>query len=199
MTKQITKTVFVLSFLLSGFQMLYAQLPVGGWRVHLSYQGCKTLVEAGNLLYAASERGLYTVNTQDFEIEKLTKTEGISDVNIAVMDYNASLQTLLIIYNNTNIDMIKGKDIYNMTDIQRKPILGVKKINSVTFDGDYAIMGTTFGIVVLDMRKMEIKDSYTNIGPSGTVVNVLDCRIYGDSIYAATEEGMLSASVQQFG
>lgn len=51
------------------------------------------------------------------------------------------------------------------------------------------------GIIVVDLLKREIKDSYTNIGPAATALEVNACTIYHDSIYAATHKSILRASI----
>src|SRR6185295_19485364 len=60
--------------------------------------------------------------------------------------------------------------------------------------GDYAYLSCGFGIVVLNLVKYEIKDTYY-IGPNGTALQVNDVTSDGTNLYAATTSGMYSASI----
>ena len=62
------------------------------------------------------------------------------------------------------------------------------------FKGDYAYLSCGFGIVVLDMAKEEIYDTYY-IGPSGDAINVLDMTYNDTSFFAATESGIYYADI----
>lgn len=55
-------------------------------------------------------------------------------------------------------------------------------------------MACGFGIVVIDMDKMEVKDTYY-IGPNGGYINVYDITMDGTFIYAATSGGIYKASL----
>ena len=80
----------------------------------------------------------------------------------------------MVVYQSANLDVLRGRDgkIVNLNDIARKEINGTKRINQVRISGRRAYLAASFGIVVLDLDKLEIRDSYTNIGPGGSVVQV---------------------------
>jgi hypothetical protein len=87
----------------------------------------------------------------------------------------------------------KNNTIINMPDIKRSSILGNKTINDIYFVGQYAYLSCGFGIVVLDLAKEEVHDTYY-IGAQGGQVNVLGLtKDDQDTIYAATDHGLYIA------
>ena len=84
--------------------------------------------------------------------------------------------------------------VINIPDIKEKEILGNKTINNITFKDHYAYLSCGFGIVVLDLNRKEIYDTYY-IGPDGIAINVLGITYNDTSLFAATERGIYFADV----
>lgn len=173
-----------------------AQVGVGQWREHLPYQNVISIAELGDLIYAATPYSLFYYNRKDASISRLSKVNGLSDVNISVIATHQGKSTLLIAYSNANIDLVQNGRVININDIKRKPILGNKTINNVTFIGDHAYLACGFGIVKVDITRHEIVDTYY-IGPGGTNLNVNDIAFNpaNSLIYAATEAGIITADI----
>jgi hypothetical protein len=74
--------------------------------------------------------------------------------------------------------------------------MGGKSINNVLFIGTYAYLACDFGIVVIDMNKREIKDTYF-FGPNGTQITVNDLATDGTYLLAATDQGIYRASLNE--
>ncbi len=167
---------------------------VGQWRDHLPYNNFKAVTETPDKIFGATPYAVLTYNKNDESIERFTKINGLSDIDISDIRYSDELQTVVLAYTNTNIDLFKDNYIINIPDIKRKPILGNKVINKITFRGDYAYLSCGFGIVVLDVVREEIFDTWY-IGPNGSQINVLDMTYNDTSFFAATEDGIFYASV----
>ena len=167
------------------------------WLDHLPYKQSVAVAEAGSLIYSATPYSLVYFDKTDNSLNKLNKVSpvGLSDVGISSIAYCSSLNTLVVAYSNTNIDLVKGDDIINIPDIKRKQILGNKTINSILIVDKLAYLACGFGIVVIDIAKHEIKDTYY-IGLSGSQINVLSIAFHKEDnkFYAATEKGILSAN-----
>jgi streptogramin lyase len=171
------------------------EIGIGEWRDHLPYSNSISLTEVENKIFCATPYSVFYYNKEDYSVQRLTKVNGLTDIGISTIKYNAENQTLVVAYTNTNIDLLKGSVIINISDIKRKPILGNKTINNITFRAQYAYLACGFGIVVLDIDKEEISDTYY-IGPEGGQINVYDITFDDqDSIYAATEAGIYKASL----
>lgn len=127
-------------------------------------------------------------------MSRLSKVTGLSDVEANVLAFNKNNNKLVIAYKNSNIDILSsdGSSITNLPDIKRKSIIGNKSINNIYFIGNLAYLSCGFGIVVVDLDRVEIKDTYY-IGAGGASVNVRDITSDGTNIYAATDNGVYTA------
>jgi ribosomal protein S11 len=166
---------------------------IGQWRDHLPYNNCISVKEVGSRIYCATPYSVFYYDKEDNSIQRINKINGLSDIGISSMNYSAEYHTLVIAYSNANIDIIKNNVIINISDIKRASILGNKIINDIYFIGPLAYLSCGFGIVVLDVNKEEIHDTYY-IGPNGTQVNVLSfTKDDQDTLYAATAAGVYTA------
>jgi len=185
---------FALLFSSSVVMHLHAQqIPIGQWRDELPYTLCNSVTDADDRIYCSTPYAVLSVIKEDHSVTRITKINGLSDIGISCINYNKANQTLVIAYTNANIDLIKNNIIINISDIKRKTILGNKTINSIYFIGTDAFLSCGFGIVVLDLDKEEIKDSYY-IEKDGSQVNVLGLvKDNNDTLFAATEKGIYKA------
>lgn len=190
------RPLFLLFLLLFSFTFAHGQVPIGQWRDQLPYTLCNSVTEAGNKIYYSTPYAIFYFDKEDNSIHRITKINGLSDIGISTINYNSDYQTLVIAYSNANIDLIKNNTIINISDIKRKPILGNKTINNIYFIGKYAYLSCGFGIVVLDIDKEEIRETYY-IGKDGSQVNVL-CLVKDpkDSLFAASERGIYKANLK---
>jgi ligand-binding sensor domain-containing protein len=184
--------VFKILFFLSYFS--YSQgISIGQWRNHLPKNNVIAVTEANNRIYAATPYSIFYYDKSDNSIQQLTKVNGLSDVGISAIHYNSFYKTLIISYTNANIDLITANGILNLPDIKNKSVPGNKNINNITSLGRYAYLSCGFGIVVVDLMKNEIKDTYI-IGDNGSRINVNDIAINDTSLYAATDVGIYKAN-----
>jgi len=187
-----TTLIFILSLIITTAPGQDA--GVGQWRDHLPFNSFIAVTETPDKIFGATPYAILTYDKDDKSIERFTKINGLSDIGISDIRYSEELQTVVLAYTNTNIDLFKGNYIINVPDIKRKPILGNKVINKVSFRGDYAYLSCGFGIVVLDVVKEEIFDTWY-IGAQGSQINVFDLTYNDTSFFAATEDGIFYASV----
>jgi len=171
-------------------------ISIGNWRTHLPYQKVIGVEPIGQKVYAATEYELFYYDGEDNSINILNKVNGLSDIGISTISYNTSQRKLFVAYTNANVDLIYyDGTIKNMSDIKDKTIIGNKSINKVFFDGDLAYLACGFGIVVFDLKKEEVKDTYY-IGNLGDAVNVTDIAFFNGMIYACTDDGVYRASLE---
>jgi len=187
----------ILAIVLASISLaIYAQenIATGNWRVHLPYRNAFQLTETPTELWVLARYGTFTLNKQDGSIKRLSKVDGFSDVQMSVARYNTEKKILVIAYQNGNIDLVKNNQIINISDVLDDNLIqGGKEINHIHFYKKFAYLSTSFGLLALDLDKEEIKESYTNIGPSGAKINIKASATLGDSIYIATPEGVFAA------
>lgn len=168
---------------------LQAQTAVGKWRSCLDYSDVSHVAYAGDRVYAGANGGVFCLQPGSRTLTPMSKGDGLSDVGIATLAYDDATQALVVAYNNSNIDIISEGFTYNLSDIKRSEISGDKNIYHIRFHGGNAYLATGFGVVVLDLRRMEIKETWY-LGAGGTYTPVRDLVFTADSLYAATGEGL---------
>ncbi len=174
----------------------YAQeIPIGDWRVHASYSRGEYVAKMESKVYCGSADGLFYYDTEDGSLNKVSKVDGLSDIRISALNHHKNQGYIEIAYESGNLDLLNDDEIININDIERKDILGSKKINFIYNYGDFAYLCTDFGVVVLNIPSREIKETYGNIGPGGSSIEVYSCTInsISDSIFLATENGVMVA------
>ncbi len=190
------KYALLLSFIILATNYIFSQIPaIGEWRTHMPYNLVIDVAIADDIVYAATPYNLFTYNTVDNRIERFDKIKGLSSVDVTEIGYNKQRKEVLVAYSNANLDVIDTEqNVFNISDIKDKDILGNKTINNIVFKENLAYLSCGFGIVVLDMDKREIKDTYY-IGAEGSTVNVLDLTYNETHFFASTESGIYYADV----
>jgi hypothetical protein len=173
---------------------LDAQLTIGEWRTHLPYSQAIYVTEVGDRLFCATRSGLFYYNKADNTLNKFTRIDGLSDVEISCLNYSPENDILVIAYSNTNVDLIKGNTIYNIPDIKRKQITASKTINDIMFLDNSAYLSCGFGIVIINLDKMEIRDTYL-IGENSSYKSVNGLAFDGQYFIAATDDGLYRADI----
>nr|WP_320037030.1 two-component regulator propeller domain-containing protein [uncultured Bacteroides sp.] len=166
-----------------------AQMAIGEWQAHLAYNNVTQTAPAGNLIYAVSDGALFSYNTEDQSISLFNKVNLLSDTGISYIKYSSIHNTLIIVYKNSNIDLFTNESIYNIPDFMNKTMSQDKTLNSINIVGDYAYFSTNFGILILNLKKKEITNTY-----------VLNKKVYSsvvkdNVIYAATADGLYSGKL----
>ena len=185
--------LIILSILL--VSQSFSQVGIEEWREHLPYAKTISVSQGNNgRIYCATPYSAFYYSSSDESIVRMTTVNGLSDVNISTLAFDKETNYLVIAYENANIDIIKNDIIYNISDIKRKSIVGSKRINKIIFRDGLVYLACDFGIVVVNLKRKEIKDTYY-IGPEGKSIQVFDLD-YDDSLfYAASSEGIYSADV----
>lgn len=121
-----TLILFLFTLLCSQSFAQKAEVPIGEWRIHLPYNAVNSIAESPNFLFVGAERGFYSFHKKSGEMELHSKVNGFSDVEVKRLKYHSGLNLLFIAYENTNIDILQGNSVFNISDILRKSILGQK-------------------------------------------------------------------------
>jgi len=182
------KKIYLALFLFTCSFQLMAQLAPGEWAYHLSMTNSTKVAEAGQRIYFLCDGGIFYFNKTDNSVEPFNKN--LSGSDFYGIAYNESTKSLIISYKSSAVDVIHEDEIVHpILDIKRKNISGDKLIYNVTNRDKLCYLSCGFGIVVLDVEKLEIKDSYI-IGQEGNYLPVYDVDFIDDQIFAGTKEGL---------
>ncbi len=173
----------------------FANIGMGQWRTHLAYNIVTQIAQSENKVYAISEGALFSVDKNDGDIEFYSKMSGLNDTQIASIDFDKANNQLLVVYSNGNIDIMHSAGVNNVPDLRNKHLSSSKNINHIFFQGSMAYLSTDFGILLLNMAKREIADTYI-IGPNATEIKIIGTTIHNDRIYAITSNAVYSADVK---
>ncbi|MBC7919612.1 MAG: transcriptional regulator [Ferruginibacter sp.] len=198
---------FFISFLLlvGWAQRLSAQnIPLGTWRTHPSYQAITTLAIAEGRVYGGSPGGLFFYDQAENSTTRLSRMDGFAQTDVSRIGYSPSQKTLLVAYQNGNLDLLRSAtpggepdQITNVPVIRNAAIPGSKRINDVTFRENLAYLSGDFGLVVLDLIRAEVRETYRNIGTNGSSLAVYACAFANDSLFLASSQGVLAASLAE--
>ncbi|WP_128546539.1 type IX secretion system anionic LPS delivery protein PorZ [Larkinella soli] len=173
---------------------------IGTWRTHPSFRSAQTVAAVQNRIYCASENGFFSFDPQAGEATRLTRDDHFSETGVSRLFYFPDRRQLLIGYRSGTLDVLsvtatgEPAGIRTITLIRdAAQIQGSRRINHVNRREDRAYLATDFGIVVLDVARTEILDTYRNLGPGGASVTVYATAFANDSLYAATSRGLLAA------
>lgn len=169
-----------------------AQIGVGEWRDHLSFHNAKDVAESSSKVYVSSQSGIFSFSKSSNNIQKLTKANGLSDVGISSINYSDENEVLVVGYSNGNLDLVFNKTVFNISAIKTESLSGSKSINHIYFINEYAYLSCGFGIVVVNMERREIKETYF-IGDLGSQIVVNQVHFDNNFLYAATDQGIYIA------
>lgn len=164
------------------------------WRDHLPYKEVTKVVKLGDLIYASTPYALFSYSTIDNSIERLSKTNVLSEIDVSSIGVNIETNSLVIGYVNGNVDLIRNEETINFPAIINSSLVGDKKIYDVFSESGNAYISTGFGIVKVDLLKDEVNETYI-IGDNGDQLKVNGVTIFENKIYAATDEGLRYADV----
>ena len=168
-------------------------IGIGQWRDHLPFNNGNSIAQSTNFVYCATQNGVIIFNKEDNSIERLSRANGLSDINLACLSFDEPSNSLMIGYKNGNLDLVQNNQVINIGDIKRSTVIqGGKTINSIRFFGDRAYICCNFGIVVYDLSKKEIK---TTLYPSILNPDIRDVASDGTRIFAATSKGLYTANL----
>ena len=90
----------------------------------------------------------------------MSTINGLTETGISSIAWSEDNEALIIGYSNTNVDLLMNNSIFNIPDIYNKYIPGKKEINRIRTNGKYAYLACSFGIVVMDIIRKEVYDTW---------------------------------------
>jgi hypothetical protein len=178
--------------------MLNAQYPAGSWSDNMSYNSGQFVVAAEGKIFCSTISGIIVYDPAYASISKLSTVGGLTETGLSTIAYSSQTTTLIIAYNSTNIDLIRGGKVTNMPEILRKNIAGLKEIYRIRTSGNRAYLACSFGIVVIDLLRDEVYDTWSP-GENTGLNQVFDIAFSGNTILAATNSGIYEAELNNPG
>ncbi|HBQ84494.1 MAG TPA: hypothetical protein DD745_16715 [Bacteroidales bacterium] len=192
------KWISLVTALFAAIMNMHGQTPVGSWSDHLIYNSASAVCAGYEEIFASTGSSILVYNKEYDELKKMSPVNGLTETGISAINWSEEHNTLVIAYTSTNVDLVRDKRIYNIPDISRKYIPGKKEINRIRMNGKYACLACSFGIVVVDILKNEILDTWKP-GTGSVNTEVWDIAFGDNRIYAATGAGVYTADLTNTG
>lgn len=166
-------------------QTIFPQIATGEWAALQSYSN-PTLVETyGNLTYCLSEGNLYSFDSSDNSLSTYNKLNKLNDTKVRWIKYAEEFNTLVITYDNGNIDLlVNDDDCYNIPYLKDATNIQSKNVIDIYIYDENAYITGDFGICIVNLEKKEIVNTYN------LKTNVWSCAIENNRIYAAGQDGL---------
>ncbi|WKN44486.1 hypothetical protein [Tunicatimonas pelagia] len=189
----LVSAVFFLSFIQR--PLAQSDIPIETWRTHFSYQDSRIIEVTPERIYVAAEHGLFYLNRSDNALQILSKNDGLSDVGITAMRYTSGVG-LILAYRSGVVDLIYDGEVYPFTLI-RDETDDSEIIYDILVQENLVYLATTAGVRVLSLdlnqdEPWQIQESYVQLGATGETVAIYQSAIVDDSIFLATEAGVIA-------
>lgn len=161
-------------------------LPIGSWRSHLPYQSGDRVTQSDQEIYYATPFSIMALDKEELSTRFLSTAEGLSNTGISFIRYNRGSDILIIVYENSVIDLYQDGTVTTLNQIKNfLNIPGDKTINDIFVLNDSTVyLAASYGLSALNTAAVEF--TFTTF--SGVSVNSV--AEYGGFLYMATDEGI---------
>jgi hypothetical protein len=189
--------LIILTFCSIGASYAQENIPLGEWRIHVSYQNIRSISAGDESVFAAAQNGIVAVDKADKSYKTYHKLNLLSKAGIEVVAYDDPSATLLVCYEDGTFDAVKAEqDSRNFDPSANTVLTGSKRIHQITFQNSLAYLSADYGVLVFDLQKNDIKETWRDLGTSGTTIQIYGSTFFNDSIFLATEKGVMAGDLQ---
>ncbi|MDE5735055.1 MAG: hypothetical protein K2H83_07960 [Duncaniella sp.] len=156
------RTAYILILILASALNASATMATGAWKNYPVAGEFSHLIDAGQRVWYVSGGHLSYYDKEAGETYSYEAGRDLSDFVITGLYRNNAGRYVVVTYDNSNIDIVyddASKGVVNIPDIRDSAINADKTVTSVAFHGDNIYVGTLFGLVIVDEKRAEIKES----------------------------------------
>lgn len=189
------KRLFIILAILFPFA-LFAQRPIGTFRSHTSMRGFLSVAMDETTIYAASQNSVMlleksSIYDEEPQTSSWSKVEGLSDIGIVKIFHEKAYNSLVICYQNGNIDIIRDGKLVNIRDVKDKSLNGSKIVRNCRALDDKLFLVYPFGIVIFDLEELVISDTWFT-KRDDEQYSPTDIAVFQGRYYVSTSEGVFS-------
>lgn len=172
------------------------EIPVGAWRSHTSFNDIHVVALSPDRVFAAAPAGIMVFDKSERSITTFTTLDGLSSTGITYLAFDQPRNQLLITYADGDVDIVRNNEIINFNTLKNSTtISGSRRINHISLHQNLAYLSTDFGVVVFDLVQLAVKETWRDIGAGGTGMRINQSTFYNDSIFLATQQGVLAGDL----
>lgn len=179
-------------------------IPVGTFRLHVSYNTIHHITFDGSArVIAAAPHGLQIIDRVHAEVNTYSKANGMSGGTVTDIRFDPETRKLVVAYREGYFDVWSDdQTIGNYNPALNATLNRSRRINHVMTAGKAAYLATDYGVLVFDLTRNRVRETWRDLGISGQSLAVDASAIKGDSIFLATPQGVmtgrLSDNLQDF-
>lgn len=173
------------------FSIISAQ-EISEWKNFTSFRNANDVVKKGNVVWVATDGGVFGYLIDSESYITLTKSEGLSSQSCTSIDiandnrvWIGSTEGFIDIYDPSKGEVETIREIYK-TDNSNK------KINDIQISGDTAFVSFAFGLSLIDTKNLSFFDSILKFGDFTSKTPVYNVSI-GEEIAVNTASGIAFA------
>lgn len=166
-------------------------LAIGNWRAHLPYRLGQSVTQSDDAVYYATDWSIVQLDKEELSTRFLSKVDGLSNSGIGIIKYNRLSDILMVIYDNSVIDLVHFEEgapqrIITMNQLKNfNNLVGEKVIYDVHMENDSIVyLAASYGVSKVNLFSAEF--AFTTF----TGIEVLSTVVFEDNIYLATPEGI---------
>ena len=169
---------------------LSAQLDdeIGDWKSYLPLNTGLSVAQSDDYIYYSTESSLIQISKEDNSVVFIAKEDGLSDAGISFIEFDPFNKQLIIVYENSNIDIYNSDGVFNVPDIeQNTSIIGSKAINDIYIkNAQLMYLATAFGIVEYRLQGREFGSTVFTDFPITGISG------HGSNLYSSTDAGLFT-------
>ena len=153
-----------------------ATAQVNQWTAHTSTREVVALSVSDDEIWVATTGGVFSYNPATDEVERFTVAEGLHDVQTRAIAYDDRRGLVWVGYFNGVIDQLDVETgvVKTFFDIQRNVRFPSPEISRLVVRGDSLLVATSFGMVIFDPVRQEVRDTYSQLGTLAPATAVRD-------------------------
>ena len=173
----------------------------GTWRAYPAYTEVTAVATGFGRLWAGTTGGVFSYDPATGEIARRTAIEGLRGGQIRSLVTDSRRGTLWIAYGDGALDRltVDTGEVRSFLDISRNtqyPALGIRRLRIV---GDSLYAATDFGLVVFDLTRNEVRNTYARLGAVAAATPVNDFLFAPlpdgrPGLWVATDAGLVRAA-----
>lgn len=170
-------------------------IALGAWRLHLSYNTIHRVETSSQSVFAAGNSGILVYDRDEQSLATYNKLNGLSSTGVSAIAFDNVHHQLLVGYRDGTLDIIRDNVVHPFIRLRDAGVTTPKTIRHISVRQSMAYLSTAYGVVVFDLTQHEIKETWRDLGPSGEGLPVFQTAFLNDSIFVATDNGVIAGNL----
>ena len=175
------------------------------WRTHTSFREVTDVAALGDAVWAATTGGVFRYDTATRAFSAYGPGEGLHGVAARAITADPRNEVVWIGYEDGVLDRLNPATgvVKTYFDIARAEQFPSRQINRIVVHGDSVFAAASFGVVLFDPIRNEVRDTFSKLGSIAAGTEVFDLVVApgpdGEpAIWLATNAGVAYASMRSF-